>query len=64
MLVTSQGIIMRTAIDEIPVLGRATQGVIVTRLPQDSKVISVAMVEKEEEEAEGEEETNNAEANE
>ncbi len=59
MLVTSQGIIMRTAIAEIPILGRSTQGVIVTRLPQDSKVISVATVEKEEEESESEEQPTN-----
>ena len=48
---TSGGVIMRTAVSEINILGRSTKGVIVTRLPEDVKVIGVSRVDTEEEKA-------------
>ncbi len=44
LLMTSQGVIMRTTVEEINILGRSTQGVIVTRLPEDVKVIGMSRV--------------------
>ncbi len=58
---TSGGVIMRTAVSEINVLGRSTKGVIVTRLPEDVKVIGVSRVDTEQEKAaENNAETTNA----
>ena len=51
MLMTSQGVIMRTSVGEISILGRSTKGVIVTRLPEDVKVIGVSRVDTEQENA-------------
>jgi len=51
LLMTSGGVIMRTAVSEINILGRSTKGVIVTRLPEDVKVIGVSRVDTEEEKA-------------
>ncbi len=61
LLMTSGGVIMRTAVSEINVLGRSTKGVIVTRLPEDVKVIGVSRVDTEQEKAaENNAETTNA----
>ncbi len=51
LLMTSGGVIMRTAVGEINVLGRSTKGVIVTRLPEDVKVIGVSRIDTEQEKA-------------
>ncbi len=51
LLMTSSGAIMRTGVAEINVLGRSTKGVIVTRLPEDVKVIGVSRVDTEQEKA-------------
>ncbi len=51
LLMTSGGVIMRTAVNEINILGRSTKGVIVTRLPEDVHVIGVSRVDTEEEKA-------------
>lgn len=49
MLITSDGVIIRINVDEISVLGRATQGVTLMRMDSDDvKVVSVARVGKEE----------------
>ncbi len=48
LLMTNTGVIMRTSVHEINVLGRSTQGVIVTRLSEGVKVIGISRVEKEE----------------
>ncbi len=50
MIITSDGIIIRTATDEISKFGRTTQGVRVMRLADDVKVVSTALTEKQEEE--------------
>ncbi|MBR5783014.1 MAG: DNA gyrase subunit A [Clostridia bacterium] len=49
LLMTSQGVIMRTSVAEINILGRSTKGVIVTRLPENVKVIGVSRVDTEQE---------------
>ena len=48
---TSGGVIMRTSVAEINVLGRSTKGVIVTRLPEDVHVIGASRVDTAEEKA-------------
>jgi DNA gyrase subunit A len=49
MLITSDGTIIRMNVADIPVVGRATQGVILMRLQEGEKVVSVASLPKEEE---------------
>ena len=63
LLVTQAGILIRTAVDNIRVAGRSTQGVIVMRFKEEGdKVISMALADRDEaEETEtGTEETENA----
>ena len=50
LLVTSGGIILRTQTEEIPLLGRSTQGVRVVRLDEGVQVIDIAGAAREEEE--------------
>jgi DNA gyrase subunit A len=56
MVITEQGIIIRTSVESISRIGRATQGVRVINLEGDDKVVAVAKLPKEDEAAEGEEE--------
>ncbi|MFO7941505.1 MAG: DNA gyrase subunit A [Bacillota bacterium] len=42
MLVTGQGVILRTSVDSISVLSRNTQGVIINRPGEEDKVVSLA----------------------
>ena len=49
MIITSDGVIIRTAVDEISKFGRTTQGVRVMRLADDVKVVSITTTDKEEE---------------
>lgn len=62
MMITSDGIVIRTDINEISMFGRVTQGVRVMKLSDDIKVVSIAKAKKEEEEEQSEtpesEETN------
>lgn len=44
MMISSGGIMIRIPIEEIPELGRNTQGVIVMRLDEDDQVVSVALI--------------------
>ena len=55
LVVTSQGVMLRTDAGAIKICGRSTQGVIVMRFKEeDDQVISIALAEKEpEEETEG-----------
>lgn len=62
LLITSEGVIIRTGCEAIRVCGRASQGVILMRLDEGVKVISVAHTEKEEDEADETDETAPAEA--
>lgn len=48
LLISDDGTIIRTAVDTISVLGRATQGVRVMRVADGAKVISIARTDKEE----------------
>ncbi len=49
LLVTQSGILIRTAVDNIRIAGRSTQGVIVMRFKEDGdQVISLALTDKEE----------------
>jgi DNA gyrase subunit A len=58
LLVTEQGILIRTGVDSIRVAGRATQGVIVMRFKEEGdRVISMALTEREEN---GDDETSEA----
>ncbi len=45
MLITSGGVLVRTRVDEISIVGRNTQGVRVIRLDKDEKVVGVDRVE-------------------
>ncbi len=45
LLITSEGVIMRTDVSEINLLSRSTKGVIVTRLPDGVKVAGMSKVE-------------------
>ncbi|MDP4109053.1 MAG: DNA gyrase subunit A [Bacillota bacterium] len=58
MLITGDGTIIRTAADSVRVCGRVSQGVILMRLSEGAKLISIAPAAREEEE----EETSGAEA--
>ncbi len=51
LLITEQGKILRTPTEDIRTIGRATQGVRLMDLDEDDKVVSVALVEKDEEAA-------------
>ncbi len=55
MVITSDGIIIRTATSEISEFGRVTQGVKVMRLDEGVKVVSIERTEKEEETTDAEE---------
>ncbi|MBQ8910957.1 MAG: DNA gyrase subunit A, partial [Clostridia bacterium] len=50
MLLSSEGIMIRVSVADIPAYGRSAGGVIVMRLPEDEKVVGFTVVEKEEEE--------------
>ncbi len=50
ILITTGGIVIRIATDEIRTCGRVSQGVTLIRVNEDTKVASIAVVEKEEEE--------------
>jgi len=51
MIITSNGIMLRTAISEMREIGRATQGVRVIRLDDGDRVVSVARVARDDESA-------------
>ena len=58
MAVTAGGIMIRTAVENIRVAGRATQGVIVMRFKEEGdRVISFALADKDENDASVTEET-------
>ena len=50
IMITSDGIIIRTGVDEISMFGRVTQGVRVMKLADDVNVVSIARANKEEDE--------------
>ena len=63
MMIASNGVIIRTGVEDIRVCGRASQGVRLMRLADDVKIISITRALKEDEEAvEDEAETVEAEA--
>ena len=49
MLLSSEGIMIRVAVGDIPAYGRAAGGVIVMRVPEGESVVGFTVVEKEEE---------------
>ena len=49
MLITDGGVIIRTAVSDIRVCGRSSQGVIVMRTSENGKVISLARTDPEQE---------------
>ena len=48
MLITDSGVIIRTAVNEIPVYGRPAAGVIVMRTGEDAKISRFAVVKQDE----------------
>ncbi len=56
LLITDDGTVIRTTVEEIRVCGRSTQGVRLMRVLEDSKIVGVARAEKEEVEEESVEE--------
>ena len=48
MLITDKGTIIRIPVDSISLLGRATQGVTLIKTGEDSKVVSIETIDKEE----------------
>ncbi len=56
MLITAQGIALRTGLDELREIGRATQGVRIIRVNEEDKVVAVARIAPEDEEADGRQE--------
>ncbi len=52
MMITSDGVIIRTGVEEISMFGRVTQGVRVMKLADDVNVVSIAKANKEEEDTE------------
>ena len=61
MLITNEGVIIRTPVSDIRVCGRASQGVIVMRLGEDAKIVNFARVEQEKDSDEIAETTENGE---
>ncbi len=59
MIITSDGVIIRTGVEEISMFGRVTQGVRVMKLQDGVNVVSIAKADKEETEEEAEKEENN-----
>ena len=55
MMITSDGVIIRTGVSEISMFGRVTQGVRVMKLAEDVNVVSIANADKEEVDEETEE---------
>ena len=49
LLITDDGTIIRTAVADIRICGRATQGVRLMRVGEGSRIVAVARAEKEEE---------------
>lgn len=60
MLITSDGVIIRTPVEDIRLAGRATQGVIIMRVVEDVKVVCAAPVPAESEEDADQAETDKA----
>ncbi len=56
VLVTDHGQMIRTTVDDIRIAGRSTRGVIVFRVADDEKVVSVSRLSEEEDDAEGDDE--------
>ncbi|MBR0061545.1 MAG: hypothetical protein IJP68_08695, partial [Selenomonadaceae bacterium] len=44
MLITTEGIVIRTSVDDIRSIGRNTQGVILMKTKDDDKVAAIATV--------------------
>jgi DNA gyrase subunit A len=66
MLITNSGILVRTRVDEISVVGRNTQGVTVIRLGKNEKVVGVDRIEglpDDDENAEQEQTDSNTDSN-
>ncbi len=57
MMITSDGVIIRTGVNEISMFGRVTQGVRVMKLQDDVSVVSIAKADREEDEETLEEDT-------
>ena len=54
LLITDDGTVIRTPVEDIRVCGRATQGVRLMRVAEGSRIVAVARAEKEEEPEEDE----------
>jgi DNA gyrase subunit A len=54
MLISQQGKVIRLSTDDIRVIGRATQGVRLIETEENDKVVSIARLEEDDEQVEGE----------
>ena len=52
MIISDDGTIIRMAAEDISIIGRATQGIRLMRTGKETKVISIARTEKEDDEQE------------
>jgi DNA gyrase subunit A len=64
MIINRSGVVIRTAVSNLPVLGRATQGVRVIRIDEDDSIADVALVPGDDDEDENVNEILNDEASE
>ena len=64
IIMTDSGMTMRMSLDQVSVLGRATQGVRLINLKDNQKVATVSLVEKESDNDESEVQENNTESTE
>lgn len=52
MLITDRGLLIRMKVNEISIIGRVTQGVRLINIPQDERVVDMAILAEPEEDEE------------
>lgn len=55
MLITDRGLLIRMKVNEISTIGRVTQGVRLINIPEDERVVDMAIVAESDEESVGDE---------
>ena len=55
MLITDRGLLIRMKVNEISTIGRVTQGVRLINIPEDERVVDMALLAESEEESVGDE---------
>jgi DNA gyrase subunit A len=46
MMISNRGTLVRTAVEEVRVMGRNTQGVLLIRLGEDEKLVEIEQIER------------------